>query len=141
MNLSLSHLELDLPAPTIGWAAGLAEKGVDIVTDDLGRACVARSDAKRLFDEQREAEARKREALARIEQEAVEKDRQPRAQIPRGLPWFEVPMGLTPAEALVATDPDRDKRPRRTSVLEDALSGSGTTMHIPEPQPVFEDCS
>ena len=37
----LSVLELDLPAPTIGWAAGLAEKGIGTVLDDLGRLCVA----------------------------------------------------------------------------------------------------
>jgi hypothetical protein len=135
----LSILELDLPAPTIGWAAGLAEKGVDIVTDDLGRLCVSRSDAKRLFDEKREHEAQAREVMARNEAAAIAADRQRRAALPKGLPWFEVPMGLTPAEAMVAGDPDRDKRPGRTSVLEDALSGSGTTMHIDPPRPVFED--
>jgi hypothetical protein len=137
--IPLSVLELDLPAPRIGWAAGLAEKGVDIVTDDLGRLAVSRVDARRLFDEQREAEARKREAVARIEQQAIEKDRQRRAALPQGIPWYEVPLGLTAAEAMVASDPDRDKQPKRRTVLQDALDGGGTTMHILPPTPAFED--
>ena len=72
----LSVLELDLPAPTIGWAAGLAEKGIGTALDDLSRLCVARVDARRLFDEHREAEVRRREVMARIEREAEEKDRE-----------------------------------------------------------------
>ena len=140
--IPLSILELDLAAPTLGWAAGLAEKGVDIVTDDLGRLCVGRADARRLFDEQRENEARAREVMARNEAAAIEKDRQRRAQLPKGLAWYDVPVGLSPAMAMIASDPDRDKRPRRTSVLQDALSNSGgTTMHILEPQPASEDAS
>jgi hypothetical protein len=137
--IPLSILELDLPAPTIGWAAGLAEKGVDIVTDDLGRLAVSRADAKRLFDEHREHEARAREVLARNEAAAIEKDRLRRAALPKGLAWYDVPVGLSPAMAMVASDPDRDKRPRRTSVLEDSLAGVGTTMHILPPTPAFEE--
>jgi hypothetical protein len=38
----LSHLELDLPAPTIGWAAGLAERGISVQVDDVGRLSVSR---------------------------------------------------------------------------------------------------
>jgi hypothetical protein len=49
----LSVLELDLPAPGDGWAAHLAHRGVEIVLDDIGRAAVARSDARMLFAERR----------------------------------------------------------------------------------------
>jgi hypothetical protein len=49
----LSVLELDLPAPTIGWAAGLAERGIEVVLDDLGRLAVSRANARRLFEEKR----------------------------------------------------------------------------------------
>jgi hypothetical protein len=124
--IPLSVLELDLPRPSVGWAAGLAEKGVDIVTDDLGRLCVARVDARRLFDEQREAEARKRETLARIEQEAIEKDRAFRAQLPKGLAWHQIPSGLSPAMAMVAGDPDRRQR---KSVAAAFLDGDSMVMH------------
>jgi hypothetical protein len=57
--------------------------------------------------------------------------------MPAGIPWYEIPVGMTAAEFLAANDPD--KRPKRVSVLEDSLSGSGTTMHILPPTPVFED--
>jgi hypothetical protein len=31
-----SHLELDLPVPTIGWLAYLGNVGIEILTDDVG---------------------------------------------------------------------------------------------------------
>jgi hypothetical protein len=102
--------------------------------DDLGRRCVSRADAKRLLDAQRQNEIRKQDQAARLEQEAVEKDRQRRAQLPKGLAWHEVPAGLSPAMAMVAGDPDRDRRPKRTSLLEESLSRGTLTMHpIHEP--------
>jgi hypothetical protein len=136
--IPLSVLALDLAeAPADGWAAFLAGQGISIEFDDLGRRCISRGDAKKLLDAQRQDQIRRQDQAARLEAEAVEKDRQRRAQLPRGLPWYVVvESGLTPAMAMVAADPDRDKRPRRRSVLEDALDGGGSTMHILEPQPV-----
>jgi hypothetical protein len=125
--IPLSILELDLPAPTIGWAAGLAEKGVDIVTDDLGRLCVARADARRLFDEQREHEARVREALARNEAAAVAAYEQQRASIWAGLPADSLPVGVAPAAAMLQSA--KDAEPKRQSPLEEAFSGKSMTYH------------
>ena len=38
-------LELSLDAPGEGWATYLADRGISITIDDIGRAAVARSDA------------------------------------------------------------------------------------------------
>ena len=130
----LSVLELDLPAPTIGWAAGLAEKGIGTVLDDLGRLCVARVDARRLFDEHREAEVRRREVMARIERQAEEKDGEFRAQLWPGIPADLMPPGAAPAAVMLQLD--KDSQPRRQSVLQEALSNSGElTYHSLAPIP------
>jgi hypothetical protein len=135
--IPLSVLALELAdAPADGWTVWLAGRGISIEFDDLGRRAISRADAKQLLDAQRQNEIRRQDQAARLEAAAVAADRQRRAQLPRGLPWYEVvESGLTPAMAMISADPDRDKRPRRRSVLEDALDGGGTTMHILEPQP------
>jgi hypothetical protein len=135
--LPLSVLELDLPASPIGWPAYLAGKGIDIVLDDLGRAAVSRSDARRLFEEKRAAEAKAREMAEANERQAIEADLQWRAALPRGAAWYEVPPGVLPVVAM--TEAAKAEQPRRRSVLEDALAGGATVMHILEPQPAFED--
>jgi hypothetical protein len=128
VRIPLSHLSLDLAAPAIGWAAYLAEKGMSIVLDDLGRAALPRGDARTLFVERAEAEARKREAMERIEQEAVEADARFRAQLWQGVPADLMPPGLAPAAVMLQAD--KDAQPRRQSVLEEALSNSGgLTFH------------
>jgi hypothetical protein len=134
--IALSVLSLDLDEPGNGWAACLAAKGISTVLDDVGRLSISRSDARMLFREQAEAVARQREITARND---AKLEGQRRSQLPQGIPWYEVPAGMTAAEAMMASDPDRDKRPRRTSVLEDAFAGGETVMHILEPQPMFED--
>jgi hypothetical protein len=92
--IPLSHLELDLPAPSAsGWPAYLAGLGISIVLDDLGRAAVSRADAKRLFDEHREHEARAREVRERAEQAAIEADRRRRAALRPGIPADLIPPG------------------------------------------------
>jgi hypothetical protein len=88
----ISHFE--------GWTAYLAAKDIEIVTDDLGRLSISRTDARRLFDERREAEARKGEAAAAAEAAAIKADQQYRSTLWGGLPWYELPGGLSPAQAL-----------------------------------------
>src|SRR5215208_1136506 len=79
--IPLSHLELDLDPPSgAGWPAYLAAKGVELLSDDVGRAAVSRVDARRLFTERREAEARGRELTERRE---VELEAQRLASLPR----------------------------------------------------------
>ena len=127
--IPLSHLELDLPAPATGWLIELDRRGIPVLTDDIGRSAIARDDARQLLDEQREAEARAREVVARAERQAVERDRQFRAQLNPGIPWFDLPPGATAAE--VWAQAERDARPRRRSVLEDALEGTGSMEYHP----------
>src|SRR5215217_8154819 len=79
--IPLSHLALDLDVPAIGWAAYLTGRGIEIVLDSVGRKAISSADARQLFDEQRDNEARKREVMERQEQQAVEQDRKFRAQV------------------------------------------------------------
>jgi hypothetical protein len=123
-TVALSVLSLDLDPPTTGWPAYLAGRGVPIVEDDLGRPAIARADARLLFEERREAEVRAREAVARNDAQ-VEAARV--ASVVPGVPWWEIPEGVSPAQAMAAAD--KMTRPRRRTVLEDALAGDGTTFH------------
>jgi len=132
----LSHLELDLPAPPIGWAAGLAEKAIDIVTDDLGRLAVSRADARRLFEEKREAEQHAAEVAARHERQAIERDQAFRAALPRGPAWYDIPAGVLPAAALLQQA--KDAEPRRTPSKLDWMFGEVDTMVYHE-LPAAED--
>lgn len=117
--IPISHLELDLSPPVEGWAVYLADRRIEIVLDDIGRLSISRGNARRLFDERREAEARKAEMRAESEKRAVEADRQWRSQLPRGVPWYEVPDGVLPVVAMTAAD--RAAQPRRLSPLQEAL--------------------
>jgi hypothetical protein len=126
-----------LEAPVGGWDHYLSECGVEIINDDLGRRSVRRADAARLLREQTAARQRARELAQRNEQQAIEADRQWRAALPKGVAWYEVPPGVLPVVAM--TQAAKDAEPKRTSVLEDSLSGSGTVMHILPPTPMFED--
>ena len=61
MNMELipiTHLALDLPEPVFGWEKTFAERGVEIVLDDLGRPSVPRQVLGALLQERREREAR-----------------------------------------------------------------------------------
>ena len=124
----LSVLELDLPAPVEGWAAYLADRDIRIVLDDIGRAAVARSDARQLFDENREREVQAREHAAEVERQAIEADRQWRAQLNPGVSWYQISDGVAPAAAMLQAA--HDAQPRQHSLFEEALSNSETlTFH------------
>ena len=125
--IPLSILELDLPAPPIGWAAGLAEHGISIVFDDIGRRAISRADAKQLFDAQRQDQIRRRDHAARLEQAAVEQDQLRRANLPTGIPAD--PGGLAPVAAMVLAG--ESSAPRAKSVREQLLErelGSGESL-------------
>jgi hypothetical protein len=125
----LSHLELDLPAPGEGWTVFLAARGVEVTLDDIGRMSVSRVAARQLFDEQREAEKRRREKAAELERQAVEQDQLRQAQIWGGIPADMIPVGVSPAQAMVAAE--KDARLRRKSPLEHALSNEGGIVFHP----------
>ena len=65
--IPLSHLALDLDVPPEGWTVYLEGRGIAVVADDLGRLAIARSDARQLFVERRENEARKAQLRAAAE--------------------------------------------------------------------------
>lgn len=122
--IALSVLELDLDPPGGGWELDLARRGVSVVIDDLGRRSISRNAARRLFSERSDAAARAQEAAAR--NDAANEARR-LASIRPGVPAGLVPPGVLPVVAMTAAE--RDNRPRRQSVLQDALSNSGTTFY------------
>ena len=126
----LSVLELDLPTPGEGWAAYFADRGISITIDDIGRASVARSDARQLLTEKRKAEARGREKAAELERQAIEADQLRRAQLGVGVPASAL-NGMSYAEAVQSMELDSVPYRRRTSVVEDLLSNdrSSLTFH------------
>lgn len=91
----ISHLSLDLPQPITGWDRALAERGVEIVLDDLGRPSVPRHVLGELLSERREREAR-------LAAERAERAAAPRAPVPAGIPAVEDSSAF---ESLVAADP------------------------------------
>jgi hypothetical protein len=128
--IPLSVLERDLPAPTTGWHLELDRRGIPIVTDDIGRPAITRADARQLVTERKEAEARQREAAERRD---VELEAQRLRSLRPGIPASSIPEGLSPAGAMLAAS--YDARPRRQSVVEEALAGGTLTFHSYQPAP------
>jgi hypothetical protein len=127
--IPLVVLQLSLAAAPVEWAALLADRGMSIIIDDVGRPSVSRSDARLLLAEQHEAEVRRRERAAELERQAVEQDRLRRASLPAGIPAGMVPDGLAPAEAMMLAG--ESSAPRARSVREQLLErelGSGESM-------------
>jgi hypothetical protein len=132
--LSVLRLEMD---PGGDWSAYLAERDVPVLTDAVGRDSVLSSDARALLAEHRERVAAEREAAARrrelLELRLVEQDELRRAQIWQGLPAEHVPEGVAPAAAMLQAA--ADERPKRTSVLQEALGNrGGFTFHSLAPE-------
>ena len=129
--IPLSHLGLDLPAPTLGWRAELDRRDITAVVDDIGRECVTPADARLLIAEHREDEARKARQRAEAERQAIEADRAFRAALAPGIPADAVPAGMTAAQLMMASDPI-DQGSRRQSVLEHALAhADGAIVYHP----------
>jgi hypothetical protein len=114
----LTHLSLDLPAPLTGWAAELRRRGIPVELDDIGRPSISRAAARDLFTEQRESEARRARLQREADQRAAEAAQ---AQPAAGIPASVIPEGVSAAQYLMLSDPDRHSK-RRQSVLEHALS-------------------
>jgi len=124
----LSVLALDLPEPAgTGWAAYLTARGIEVQPDDLGRLCISRAAARSLFTEQRQQREAADRHRVEAERLAVEADREWRARLSGGIPAGRIPDGVAPAAAMLQAA--QDDRPRRRSVLEDALAGGGATYH------------
>jgi hypothetical protein len=130
--ISLSELSLDLDPPTTGWNVYLAGRGIEVVTDDIGRSAIGRADAKQLFDELREAEARKSEMRAVVERQAIEADRLWRSQLPHGVSADLIPAGSTFAEAVLSAELDSvGYRPQRATMAEDLFSRDDAMVYHP----------
>jgi hypothetical protein len=128
--IPLSHLSLDLPVPDLGWPAYLTGRGIEVVTDDLGRLSIARSDARMLISEQRENEARQAEMRAAFEQRAIEADRLRRAQLGQGVSAAAL-NGMSYAEAVQESELNSRPYSPRASVVEDLLGGGGGMVFHP----------
>jgi hypothetical protein len=126
-TLPLSVLALDLAEPVEGWPIFLGARAIAIIPDDLGRDSVSRGDARRLLDEKREADLRQAALRRLAEQEAVEADERRRAQIWQGVPAAALPPDASPASVMLQAA--KEARPKRTSVLEESLSGGGMVFH------------
>jgi hypothetical protein len=122
--IPLSHFALDHPQPAEGWSNFLGRRGITLRPDDIGRDSIRRSDAQTLLYERRAEELRQRAAARQQEQEAVEADERRRALIWKGVPADAVPVGATAASVMLAAA--QAAEPKRTSVLEHALSNSGS---------------
>jgi hypothetical protein len=101
--------------------------GDNVILDDIGRRCVTRSTARRMFTERAEAERRQREARERHEAELVE---QAANNPPRGgVPHDAIPDGVSPAAAMLQAA--KDAEPKRRTPLEEALDNDGSLTYHP----------
>jgi hypothetical protein len=129
----LSHLGLDLPVPSEGWAVFLGRRGIQIVPDSLGRDAIGHDAAKRLFDEKRANELRRRALMQRVDEEAIERDREWRASLGVGVPVSAIPAGSTYGEAVAAAELDAASGGYRVGArrtpLEEHFSGETMTYH------------
>jgi hypothetical protein len=128
--IPLSHLQLDLQPPVEGWNTYLNGRGIAVVTDDLGRLAVARDDARRLFVERREAEAKARAHAVEVELQMIEADRLRRAQLGTGISAAAL-NGMSYGEAVQEAELNSRPYSPRASVVEDLLGGGGGMVFHP----------
>jgi hypothetical protein len=126
-TVPLKILELEMDRPVDGWPMFLGARAIAIIPDDLGRDSVSRGDARRLLDERREQELRAAALRRLAEREAIEADERRRAQIWQGVPAAALPPDASPASVMLQAA--KEARPKRTSVLEESLSGGGLVFH------------
>ena len=118
--IPLSHLSLDVSEPVVvGWEQLFAERGVEIVLDDIGRPSVPRQVLGELLAEWRERDACLEDQRRREAEHADGK-----VPVSAGVPALE---GASAFESLAAADPDfttpRDEfGQRRPSFLQDMLA-------------------
>jgi hypothetical protein len=101
-----------------------------ILLDDLGRRCVSREVARRLFADRAEFAVRQREVLAR--QEAAFAEQAAANRLWPGIPAGFIPEGVAPAAAMLQAA--KDAAPRRQSVLQHALPNEGVIQYHPAEQ-------
>jgi hypothetical protein len=120
--IPLTVLKLDLD-PGEPWHSFLGRRGIRFVPDHIGRDAISAGDAQRLLDEKREDLLRQAALRRTQEAEAIADDQRRRAQIWKGLPAVDLPVGVSASDAMVAAA--KDAQPRRESVLQHALANTG----------------
>jgi hypothetical protein len=99
----------------------------EVVLDDIGRRCVTRDTARRLFAERDQGERRQREAQERREAELAELAAN--NPVRGGVPADRIPDGVLPTAAMLQAA--KDAEPRRRSVLEEALANRDGLVYHP----------
>jgi hypothetical protein len=117
-TVPISYLSLDAPEPIRGWLAFFAERGIEIVVDDIGRLSVRRSVLGELLAERREREAR-------LAEERAEKAAARKTPVAVGIPAGQ---GLSAFETMVAepgysTIQDELGRPKPNFLDEELAEG------------------
>ena len=125
-TVPLSVLKLDLD-PGEEWATFLGRRAIAIVPDALGRDAIGHDAARRLLDERRADELRRRKLAALQREQEEEADKLRRAQIWRGLTAVDLPVGVSASTAMLAAA--KDSQPRRRSPVAEVLDGQGMTYH------------
>lgn len=93
-TIPISYLALDLHAPFGGWEALFASRGVEVVTDDLGRPAIPRAALGELIAEREATKAAQRAESERQRKQAAQKKR-----VVVGVPAQE---GMSAYESMVA---------------------------------------
>ena len=129
LTIPLSLLELDLSAPASGWSAFLTVRNIPIVSDHIGRSAISADHARLLITEKQEGEARGREALQRQEQAAIQRDQAFRAALHKGVPWWRLPDGMIPGDAMaLAAAETNHQKSVQESLLEQEFGGPQNSM-------------
>jgi len=123
-TIPVSHLSLDLNAPTVGWAISLEGRGIQLVTDDLGRQAISRADFAGLIAEQSDRERRSVEEARRRAEEAQKRP------VVVGVPAVE---GASARESMLAAaglvTPDQEfGRREAPRLLEEALDAGAKAL-------------
>jgi hypothetical protein len=119
-------------SPLDAIAALAAQLDGEVELDDLGRRCVTREVARRLFAERAAAEAKRQEMQERLDAEYLE--RAAANPVWPGIPADQIPDGVAPALAMLTAA--KDAHPKRQSVLEHALQDrDGAIEYFPIEQP------
>jgi hypothetical protein len=117
-RVPVSHLSLDLDEPVSGWMQFLAERNIEVASDHLGRASVARWVVADLLDEQREREARLAEEAAARAATLVQ-------PVPVGIPALERATAYETMMSASGTSPADEfgSRPRPNFLAEELEEG------------------
>lgn len=85
-TIPISHLPLDLSTPMAGWVSFFAARGVEVVTDDVGRPAIPREVLGQVIGEKKAAAAARTAESERRRKEAKPQPIYRGVQAPEGAP-------------------------------------------------------